>query len=96
MLRRRPGLDAQEPDRDCDLTPAAYFWAPCILAGLGKTLCPQKDAPKHARCRIQAHHDRMMTLAHAYALAEARLCIAALADTAATFEATVAYGHALL
>ena len=38
----------------------------------------------------------MMTFADAYAIAEARSCIAALADTAATVDTSIAYEHALL
>lgn len=38
----------------------------------------------------------MMTLAHAYHLAEARSCLAALADAATTFDQSVAYDRLLL
>ena len=38
----------------------------------------------------------MMSLAHALVAAEAKSCLAALADTAPTFDASVAYEHALL
>lgn len=44
----------------------------------------------------QTHAGLVMTLAHAYALAEARSRLAALADTAVTFDASVAYEHTLL
>ena len=38
----------------------------------------------------------MMTLTDAYAVTEARSCLAALADTAPTVEASIAYERALL
>lgn len=45
---------------------------------------------------MPAHGAVMMMLAHAYAVAEARSCLAALADASTTFDVTVAYEHALL
>lgn len=42
------------------------------------------------------HAGQMKALAHGHALAEARSCLAALADTTATFDALLAYEHVLL
>lgn len=41
-------------------------------------------------------HAVMMTFAHALVLVEARSCLAALADTAVTFDASVSYERTLL
>jgi hypothetical protein len=49
-----------------------------------------------ALSRTQAHAGRMMTLAHAYAAAEARSCLATLPAPLRPYEASIVYDRALL
>lgn len=67
----------------------------CLFLGQSAHLSTE-GATSRAVLLQPLHAGAMMTLAHAIALDEARSCLAALADTATTLDASVAYEHALL
>lgn len=67
----------------------------CLFLGQSAHLSTE-GATRRAVLLQPLHAGAMMTRAHAIALDEARSCLAALADTATTLDASVAYEHALL